>query len=222
MDHTLDEAFDQINKLDDAWRVFRIISEFVDGFEELNNLPPAVTVWGSARTQENDHFYKLAYELGKLLVKDKFCVITGGGGGIMEAANRGAYDAKGISVGCNIELPYEQVPNEYINKLVSFRYFFIRKVMLVKYAHAFVAFPGGFGTLDEVFEMLTLIQTKKVKRFPVVLVGSDYWKGALNWIENVLLQSGNISPKDTELFRVEDDMRSVVRIIHEFHRNNTP
>ncbi len=222
MDHILDEAFDQINKLDDAWRVFRIISEFVDGFEELNNLPPAVTVWGSARTQENDHFYKLAYELGKLLVKDKFCVITGGGGGIMEAANRGAYDAKGISVGCNIELPYEQVPNEYINKLVSFRYFFIRKVMFVKYAHAFVAFPGGFGTLDEVFEMLTLIQTKKVKRFPVVLVGSDYWKGALNWIENVLLQSGNISPKDTELFRVEDDMRSVVRIIHEFHRNNTP
>ena len=222
MDHALDEAFDQINKLDDAWRVFRIISEFVDGFEELNNLPPAVTVWGSARTQENDHFYKLAYELGKLLVKDKFCVITGGGGGIMEAANRGAYDAKGISVGCNIELPYEQVPNEYINKLVSFRYFFIRKVMFVKYAHAFVAFPGGFGTLDEVFEMLTLIQTKKVKRFPVVLVGSDYWKGALNWIENVLLQSGNISPKDTELFRVEDDMRSVVRIIHEFHRNNTP
>jgi uncharacterized protein (TIGR00730 family) len=220
MNHTLDEAFDHINKLDDAWRVFRIISEFVDGFEGMNDLPPAVTVWGSARTQENDPFYKLARELGKLLVKDKFCVITGGGGGIMEAANRGAYDAKGISVGCNIELPFEQVPNKYINKLISFRYFFIRKVMFVKYAHAFVAFPGGYGTLDEVFEMLTLIQTKKVKRFPVILVGSDYWKGVLNWIENVLLKSGNISPEDTELFKVEDDMRSVVRIIHEFHKNN--
>ncbi len=220
MAHTLDKAFDHIYKLDDAWRVFRIISEFVEGFEDLNNLPPAVTVWGSARTQESDPYYQKACELGKLLVREKFCVITGGGGGIMEGANRGAFEADGISVGCNIELPFEQVPNKYINRLVSFRYFFVRKVMFVKYAHAFVAFPGGFGTLDEVFEMLTLIQTNKVKQFPVILIGSEFWKGAMDWIENSLLKAGNISPEDTDLFTIEDDMENVVRIIQDFHKNN--
>ena len=205
------------HNLEDAWRVFRIISEFVDGFEVLNMLPPAVTIFGSARTKPGDPYYEKARELGKLIAKENLCVITGGGGGIMEAANRGAFEADGISVGCNIELPTEQIPNKYINKLISFRYFFVRKVMFVKYAHAFVAFPGGFGTLDEVFEMLTLIQTHKIKKFPVVLVGKKYWEGMLNWINDPMLTSGRVSPEDLDLFNIEDSMECVIQIIHKFH-----
>lgn len=209
----------QLQNIDDAWRVFRIISEFVEGFDELKNLPPAVTVFGSARTEESDPYYAQARELGQKLVQENLCVITGGGGGIMEAANRGAFEKNGISVGCNIELPMEQVPNKYINRLISFRYFFVRKVMFVKYAHAFVAYPGGFGTLDEVFEMLTLIQTNKIKKFPVILVGSEYWNGIGDWMRRELLGKGRISPEDIDLITIEDSVDNIIKIIHDFHRN---
>jgi len=205
------------HNLEDAWRVFRIVAEFVDGFEVLNTLPPAVTIFGSARTKPGELYYEKARQLGRLIVKENLCVITGGGGGIMEAANRGAYEADGISVGLNIELPTEQIPNKYITKLISFRYFFVRKVMFVKYAHAFVAFPGGFGTLDELFEMLTLMQTHKIKRFPVILIGSEYWKGLLDWMQNPMLTTERVSLEDLELFNVEDTMENVIKIIHEFH-----
>jgi hypothetical protein len=205
------------HNLEDAWRVFRIVAEFVDGFEVLNTLPPAVTIFGSARTKPGELYYEKARQLGRLIVKENLCVITGGGGGIMEAANRGAYEADGISVGLNIELPSEQIPNKYITKLISFRYFFVRKVMFVKYAHAFVAFPGGFGTLDELFEMLTLMQTHKIKRFPVILIGSEYWKGLLDWMQNPMLTTERVSLEDLELFNVEDTMENVIKIIHEFH-----
>lgn len=218
MDEYKNKDLYQLHNIDDAWRVFRILSEFVDGFDELNTLPPSVTIFGSARTEESDPYYKQARKLGDLLIKNKLCVITGGGGGIMEAANRGAFEADGISVGCNIQLPMEQVPNKYINRLISFRYFFVRKVMFVKYAHAFVAFPGGFGTLDEVFEMLTLIQTNKIKKFPVILFGSEYWLGLIDWIKKELLNEGRISPEDLNLFSVEDSVENVIKIIHDFHR----
>ncbi|MFC1556896.1 TIGR00730 family Rossman fold protein [candidate division KSB1 bacterium] len=203
--------------LEDSWRLFRIIAEFVEGFEDLNALPPAVTIFGSARTRPGDKYYKLARDLGKRLVKEKLCVITGGGSGIMEAANRGAFEAKGISVGLNIELPFEQQPNPYINKLINFRYFFVRKVMFVKYAHAFVAFPGGFGTMDEVFEMLTLIQTDKIKEFPVILVGSEFWNSLLEFVNKTLLGTGKISPEDVELIHVVDSLDEVIQKIHDFH-----
>ncbi|MCP4723681.1 MAG: TIGR00730 family Rossman fold protein [bacterium] len=218
-DSFTEESMHMLHNMEDAWRVFRIIAEFVEGFEDLNNLPPAVTVYGSARTKESNFYYQKARELGKKLVEDDLCVITGGGLGIMEAANRGAFEADGISVGCNIELPMEQKPNPYINRLVSFRYFFVRKVMFSKYSHAFVAFPGGFGTLDEVCEMLTLIQTDKIRRFPVILYGSEYWQPFVDWIENTLLKAGNISPEDMNLFHVLDDVDEVVKIIHDFHGN---
>ncbi len=202
---------------EDSWRMFRIIAEFVEGFEELTELPPAVSIFGSARTKPDDQYYIKARQLAKLLVKEGLCVITGGGPGIMEAANRGAFEAKGISVGLNIELPFEQDANKYINKLINFRYFFVRKVMFVKYAHAYVAFPGGFGTLDEVFESLTLIQTQKIKRFPVILVGSEFWNSMVDWLKDTLLKEGNISPEDLNLFHVVDDIEKVLEIIHDFH-----
>ncbi len=214
-----EESMYMLHNMEDAWRVFRIIAEFVEGFEDLKNLPPSVTVYGSARTKESNFYYQKARELGKKLVEDDLCVITGGGLGIMEAANRGAFEAGGISVGCSIELPMEEKPNPYINRLVSFRYFFVRKVMFVKYSHAFVAFPGGFGTLDEVCEMLTLIQTNKIKQFPVILFGSEYWKPFTDWIENTLLKAGNISPEDMDLFHLLDDVDETVKIIHDFHGN---
>jgi len=206
--------------LDDAWRVFRIISEFVEGFEELNSLPPAVTIFGSARIKESDPYYEKARKLGGLLVRGNLCVITGAGGGIMEAANRGAHEAGGISVGLNIELPTEQIPNRYINKLISFRYFFVRKVMFTKYTHAFIAFPGGFGTLDEVFEMLTLIQTHKIESFPVILIGSEYWNNLYDWMNKDLIDTGRISLEDARLFTIEDSLESVINIIHEFRGKN--
>ncbi len=207
-----------LQNLEDAWRVFRIIAEFVEGFETFNSLPPSVTIFGSARTTEDNFYYQKARELGARLVKENLGVITGGGGGIMEAGNRGAFEAKGISVGCNIELPMEQNANPYINRLVSFKYFFIRKVMFVKYAHAFVAFPGGFGTLDEVFEMLTLIQTDKIKRFPVILYGKKYWDPLIDWIKTTMLkEEANISPEDMDLFYLEDSIDEIINIIHKFH-----
>ena len=194
----------------DPWRVLRIQSEFVDGFEELHRLGPSISVFGSARTQPGDPYYALAVETGRRLVEAGFAVITGGGPGIMEAANKGAYDAGGISVGCNIELPHEQGANPFQTISLSFRYFFVRKLMFVKYSIGYVIFPGGFGTLDELFEALTLAQTHKVEQFPVVLCGSSYWQPLLEWVEQTLEQGGFISSGDRDLFCVEDDPEKIV------------
>ncbi len=197
----------------DTWRVFRIMGEFVQGFEELASLTRGVSIFGSARTPATDPFYKLAQETAALLVKEGFAVITGGGPGIMEAANRGAFEAGGVSVGCNIELPFEQHSNPYLTKSVTFRYFFVRKMMFVKYSLGFVIFPGGFGTLDELFEALTLIQTRKIRNFPVVMVGSKYWEGLLNWIRDSALKEGKVNEDDLKLVHVTDSPAEVVQII---------
>lgn len=197
----------------DPWRVFRIMGEFVEGFDSLANVGPAVTIFGSARVPPGTPEYDAARETARLLGEAGFCIITGGGPGIMEAANRGARDAGVLSVGCNIELPFEQAVNPYVDLPINFRYFFVRKTMFVKYAEAFVIFPGGFGTLDELSEALTLIQTGKVRDFPVVLFGSAYWSGFLQWVREALLVEGKISPDDIDLMRLTDDPREVVRII---------
>ena len=199
----------------DPWRALRILSEFVDGFDALAVVGPAVTVFGSARTKPDDPVYETARTIGRLLARDGFAVITGGGPGAMEAANRGAQEGGGLSVGCNIELPHEQAINPYVDLGVEFRYFFARKTMFVKYADAFVILPGGFGTLDELFEALTLIQTGKVRHFPVVLVGSRYWRGLLDWMRDVQLPAGAIAAKDLELLKLTDDPEEVASIIRE-------
>lgn len=202
----------------ESWRVLRIMSEFVDAFDTLEKLGPAVSVFGSARTPTQDPYYAKAVECGRLLAEHGFSVITGGGPGIMEAANKGALEAGGASVGLNISLPMEQRPNPYQNVELDFRYFFIRKVMFVKYARGFVIFPGGFGTMDEYFESLTLIQTLKVVPFPVVLVGSKFWSGLLTWMRETLdAEHHTISPQDMDLFSVTDDVAEAVKIIHETH-----
>ncbi|MDX6562353.1 MAG: hypothetical protein QOD65_2167 [Gaiellales bacterium] len=193
----------------DTWRVLRIMGEFVDGFDVLARVGMAVTVFGSARVKESSPYYDAAREVGRGLAERGYAVITGGGPGLMEAANRGALEAGGLSIGCNIELPHEQSPNPYTNLSINFRYFFVRKTMFVKYSEAFVVFPGGFGTLDEVFEALTLIQTAKVERFPVVLYGSEYWSGLLDWIRNRLLSEGMVSEADLGLIRVVDTTEEV-------------
>ncbi|HRU39961.1 MAG TPA: TIGR00730 family Rossman fold protein [Candidatus Goldiibacteriota bacterium] len=198
---------------DDSWRMFRIISEFVDGFEALGDIKKAVSIFGSARLEPNDPYYRAAEKTAYLIAKKGYAVITGGGGGIMAAANKGAYAAKGISVGLNIELPHEQNPNPYAGIQMGFRYFFARKVMFVKYASAFVVFPGGFGTMDELFEALTLIQTRKIKPFPVILYGSSYWKGLTGWVERQLLKDGYISRGDEKLYHVVDKPEDAVGII---------
>jgi uncharacterized protein (TIGR00730 family) len=200
----------------DPWRSLRILSEFVEGFDALAAVGPAVSVFGSARTKPTHRYYKLARELGMLLAKQGYAVITGGGPGIMAAANRGAQDGRGLSVGCNIELPMEQGLNPYVDLGVEFRYFFARKVMFVKYADAFVIFPGGFGTLDELFEALTLIQTKKIRGFPVILIGSDYWDGLLDWLRGTLLAEAAVAPGDVDLLRVTDDPAEAVEIIQAY------
>jgi uncharacterized protein (TIGR00730 family) len=189
------------------------MAEFVESFEEMSKIGPAVSVWGSARLPENDKFYKLARETAYLLAKKRFAVITGGGPGVMEAANRGASEAGGISVGLNIELPHEQKPNPYMNRLISFRYFFVRKVCFVKYAQGFIMFPGGFGTLDEFFEALTLIQTERADKFPVVLMGTEYWCGLVGWMDKELKGRGMISPKDLDLITMTDSPREAVALI---------
>lgn len=210
----------QIEKLfiEDTWRVFRIISEFVEGFEELSEIGDCVTIFGSARVKPGDRDYELAREIARLLVKAGYGVITGGGPGIMEAGNRGAAEAKGISVGLNIDLPFEQKPNRYANLQLDFRYFFVRKVMFVKYARAFIILPGGFGTLDELWEALTLIQTHRIGNFPVILVDSSYWKGLLDWIRGTMLSQGKISEEDMLLFQVADRPEEVVENIVAFYR----
>lgn len=199
----------------DTWRVFRIMGEFVEGFDELATLQRGVSIFGSARSLPGDEDYKAAQETAGLLSKAGFCVITGGGPGIMEAANRGAFEAGGKSVGCNIELPFEQKPNPYQTLSLKFKYFFVRKMMFVKYSEAFVIFTGGFGTLDELFEALTLIQTRKIRDFPVVMFGSRYWKGLMDWIKEVALKEGKISQADLALLHLTDSPDEVVRIIVE-------
>ena len=199
----------------DPWRVFRIMGEFVEGFDALARIGPAVTIFGSARVPPEAPEYEAARETARLLGEAGFSIITGGGPGIMEAANRGARDAGTLSIGCNIELPFEQAVNEYVDVAINFRYFFVRKTMFVKYAEAFVIFPGGFGTLDELSEALTLIQTGKVRNFPVVLYGTGYWQGFLDWIRGVLLKEGKISPDDLDLMVLADTPAEVARIVLE-------
>ena len=189
----------------DPWRVLRILSEFVEGFDALNEVGPAITVFGSARAQPSDSYYADGVALGAALARRGFAVITGGGPGIMEAVNRGCHDAGGLSVGCNIELPDEQALNQYVDLGVEFRYFFVRKNMFVKYARGFVIFPGGYGTLDELFESLTLAQTGKIEHFPVVLFGTSYWRGLLDWLGDEVLRSGAIDAEDLNLVTVTDD-----------------
>ncbi len=197
----------------DTWRVFRIMGEFVEGFDELATLTRGVSIFGSARTRTEDPIYQAAQETAALLVHSGFAVITGGGPGIMEAANRGAFEAEGLSIGCNIELPFEQNSNPYLTKGLKFKYFFVRKMMFVKYSLGFIIFPGGFGTLDELFEALTLIQTKKIRNFPVVLFGSTYWEGLLNWIRDFAMKEGKVTEQDLKLLHVTDSPAEVVQLI---------
>jgi len=204
----------------DPWRSLRILSEFVEGFDALADVGPAVSVFGSARIKRTDRYYREARELGRMLAEAGYAVITGGGPGIMEAANRGCQEGGGLSIGCNIELPKEQGLNPYVDLGVEFRYFFARKVMFVKYADAFVIFPGGYGTLDELFEALTLIQTQKVQNFPVVLVGTEYWGGMIDWIRASLLAEAAINPEDVDLLRLTDDPNEAVRIIKAYEQSH--
>ncbi len=199
----------------DPWRVFRIMGEFVEGFDTLADVFDGVAIFGSARTPVTDPHYVAAIETARLLAAESFPIITGGGPGIMEAANRGAVEGGGLSIGCNIELPFEQGTNRYVQRSIYFKFFFVRKTMFAKYSMAFVVFPGGFGTMDELFEALTLIQTGKVKHFPVVLFGSDYWNGLLHWLQETVAKEGKIDNKDMMLFQVTDDPLEVVRIITE-------
>jgi uncharacterized protein (TIGR00730 family) len=197
----------------DTWRVLRIMGEFVNGFDTLADVEAAVTVFGSARVSEDDPMYWKAVELGKKMTEEGFAIITGGGPGIMEAANRGAKEANGVSIGCNIELPFEQGTNAYVDIAINFRYFFVRKTMFMKYSEAFVIFPGGFGTMDELFEALTLIQTGKVRNFPVILFGSDYWRGLMDWIKGPMLKEAKISPDDLSLLVITDSVEEACQII---------
>lgn len=197
----------------DPWRVFRIMGEFVEGFDTLAQVGPAVAVFGSARVPPGHPYYDAAEKTARLLVEQNFAVITGGGPGLMEAANKGAREAGGTSIGCNIELPFEQGTNRWVEIAIDFRYFFVRKTMFVKYAEAFVIFPGGFGTMDELFEALTLIQTGKIRNFPIVLFGSKYWEGMLTWIRDVMLHEGMISPEDVDLLFVTDSPEEIVEVI---------
>jgi uncharacterized protein (TIGR00730 family) len=208
----------QQERIKDTWRVFRIMSEFVEGFERLGSIGPSVSVFGSARTPPGTPYYELGVEVGRRLAERGFAVITGGGPGIMQAANEGAQAAGGVSVGLNIALPHEQGTNPYVDpdKNLQFEFFFARKTMFVKYAQGYIVLPGGFGTMDELFESLTLIQTRKTARFPVVLMGTDYWGGLLDWIRGTLLEGGYISPEDPDLFLLTDDPAEAVAIIERF------
>ncbi|MFN4083437.1 MAG: TIGR00730 family Rossman fold protein [Bacteroidia bacterium] len=207
-------------KVSDSWATFKIMAEFVEGFEKMSKIGPCVSIFGSARTKQDSPYYKLAEEIAAKLVKAGFGVITGGGPGIMEAGNKGAFEAGGKSVGLNIELPFEQFHNKYIDhdKMINFDYFFVRKVMFVKYAQGFIAMPGGFGTLDELFESLTLIQTHKVARFPVVLVGTEFWKGLIDWLEETMCKKhNNINQDDMFLFKLVDTADDAVNYILDYY-----
>jgi uncharacterized protein (TIGR00730 family) len=202
--------------LKDSWRLFHIMAEFVEGFENLTDVHPAVTIFGSARAKKGDQLYTMAYELAKVIGRNKFNVITGGGPGVMEAVNKGAKEVGAQSVGINIELPFEQKPNPYITVPLSFRYFFVRKVMFIKYAIAYIVLPGGLGTLDEFFEAITLIQTNKIRPFPVILVGSDFWGSLVEWMEKNMVARGTISKEDLNIFRIMDDPEEIVAYIKKF------
>jgi len=202
--------------IEESWRIFRIMAEFVDAIETLSGVKSAVSIFGSARTKPGDIFYEKAEKLASLLAESGFGVITGGGPGVMEAGNKGAAEAGGQSVGMNIHLPFEQKPNIYANISIDYKYFFIRKVMFVKYAVAYVIMPGGFGTMDELFEALTLIQTKRIKSFPVILMGSEYWKGLVDWLRGTMLREGKISAHDLDLIQVMDDPEEVARYIQKY------
>lgn len=213
-------------KTNDSWALFKIMGEFVNGFEKMSLIGPCVSIFGSARTKEDTEYYELTVEIAKKIAEAGYGVITGGGPGIMEAGNKGADLAKGTSVGLNIDLPFEQHNNAYINpdKSIDFDYFFVRKVMFVKYSQGFVVMPGGFGTLDELFEAITLIQTHKIARFPIILVGSEYWGGLLEWIKKTMVSWGTISPEDLDLIRLVDEPEEVVSLIDAFYkgRNLSP
>tara|TARA_B100001142_G_scaffold71463_1_gene72085 strand:+ start:15 stop:725 length:711 start_codon:yes stop_codon:yes gene_type:complete len=224
-DKKIRRAFKEKNwnsiRTSDSWQIFKIMSEFVEGFETMSKIGPCVSVFGSARTKSDNKFYKQAEEIAYLLTQSGYGVISGGGPGIMEAANKGAKRGGGKSVGLNIALPFEQSHNEYIDndKLLNFDYFFVRKVMFIKYAQGFIVLPGGVGTLDELFEAITLIQTKKIGKFPIVLIGKDYWSGLLDWIkERMLAIESNISPEDLELFNLVDTPEEAVDIIEDFYK----
>ncbi|MBN1662616.1 MAG: TIGR00730 family Rossman fold protein [Deltaproteobacteria bacterium] len=202
--------------IEESWRIFRIMAEFVESIEALSKLDRAVTIFGSARVHPDDPYYKKAEFLAHRLAEKGFSVITGGGPGIMEAANKGAAEGGGKSVGMNIRLPFEQKPNPYANVSLDYKYFFIRKVMFVKYAVAYVIMPGGYGTMDELFEALTLIQTKKIRSFPVIMMGSEYWAGLLDWMKNTMLREGKLLPEDIDLIQIIDDPEEVVKHIQKF------
>ena len=206
-------------KTNDSWAIFKIMAEFVEGYEKLSKIGPCVSIFGSARTKPGEEYYELSEEVAFKLTQNGYGVITGGGPGIMEAGNKGAYRGKGTSVGLNIELPFEQHDNPWIDKdkNLVFDYFFVRKVMFVKYSQGFIVMPGGFGTLDELFEAITLIQTKKIGRFPIVLVGSSFWSGLLDWIKNTLLEQGNISETDLKLFRIVDTADEAIEHLNKFY-----
>jgi uncharacterized protein (TIGR00730 family) len=202
----------------DSWRMFRIMGEFVQGFEEMADVGKAVTIFGSARFKPDNPYYQQAIQVSKELAEAGYAVITGGGPGIMEASNQGAFEAGGRSIGMNIDLPHEQKANPYLTDGLKFKYFFTRKVMLVKYSTAFVVFPGGFGTLDELFEALTLIQTRKIKPFPVYLIGVDFWRGLMQWMQSVLLRMGTISEQDLHLFKIIDDVSNIPEEIDKYYQ----
>jgi uncharacterized protein (TIGR00730 family) len=204
----------------DPWRVLRIMGEFVWGFDNLSDVRDGVSIFGSARTQSSDPHYQAAVDTARLLAKAKIPVITGGGPGIMEAANRGALEGQGLSIGCNIELPFEQGSNPYLSRSLNFKFFFVRKTMFVKYATAFIVFPGGFGTLDELFEALTLIQTGKVRNFPVILFGKQYWSGLIGWLNETVAAERKIDKKDLKLFQVTDDPAEATRLVIEARNEN--
>ena len=211
----------KFTKKDDSWSIFKIMGEFVDGYKTLHAIGPSISIFGSARTKPDNKYYKLAEEIASEIVSRGYGVITGGGPGIMEAANKGANKNKGKSVGLCIDLPFE-VPNEFIDidKMLKFDYFFVRKVMFIRYSQGFVVMPGGFGTLDEVFEAATLIQTKQTEKFPIILVGSEYWGGVVDWIkETLVLENNNINKEDLELFKIADTKEEVIDFLEEFHNN---
>ena len=206
-------------KTNDSWSLFKIMSEFVNGYEKLSSIGPCISIFGSARTPSNHPNYKLAVEIAKAVSESGYGIISGGGPGIMEAANKGAQEANGVSVGLNIVLPFEQQSNPYIDKdkLIDFQYFFVRKVMFIKYAQGFIVMPGGVGTLDELFEAFTLLQTSKVNKYPIILVGFEYWNGLIEWIKNRLLKDHNISPEDLDLIEVVDTKDQVIECLNRFY-----
>lgn len=211
-------------KADSSWRMFKIMSEFVDGFERMEQFGPCISIFGSARTKPDNPYYQLAEKIAEKLVKEGYGIITGGGPGIMEAGNKGARQMKGKSVGLHIELEHEQDWNKYIDtdKLLMFKYFFARKVMFIRYAQGFVFMPGGFGTMDEVFEVITLIQTNKIDRVPVIFIGKNYWKGLMDWINDTMLaKEQNVNKEDLELYKITDDPEQVVKIVKDFYKNKT-